>query len=87
MATIDEVKFKDLMELKLISEFTLKRIVSMRKLVTANSGCEHSVACSKQLEFMGMIAYIQEKLKAISSQLRQLILNHVLRMMRDKSFN
>ena len=64
MATIDEVKFKDLMELYRISESTLKRIVSMRKLVTANSGCEHYVTCSKQLEFKEMAAYIQEKVKS-----------------------
>ena len=54
--------------------------------MTANSGCEHSVTCSKQLEFMGMVAYIQEKLKASSSQWKQLILNHVLRMNERQKF-
>ena len=52
------------MELYRISESTLKRIVSVRKLVTANSGCEHYVTCSKQLEFKEMAAYIQEKVKS-----------------------
>ena len=64
MATIDEVKFKYLIKLYRISESTLKRIVSIRKLVTANSGYEHSVTCSKQLELEEMATYIQEKVKS-----------------------
>ena len=52
------------MKLYRISESTLKRIMSMRKLVTANSGCEHYETCSKQLEFKKMAAYIQEKVKS-----------------------
>ena len=46
-----------------MSESTLKRIVSMRKLVTANSGSEHLVTCPKQLEFKEMAVYIEEKVK------------------------
>ena len=68
------------MELYHISESVLKRIVSMRKTVTAKSGCEHYVTCSKQLEFKKIAAYIQEKLKASSPKWQRPILNNVLRM-------
>ena len=60
MATADQVKFKDLMDMYWLNKTTLKRIASVKKLMTANSVSKHLVICIKRLEFKEIVIYIEE---------------------------